>query len=886
MEELYNSTRSQPKRKLVITIIYTVIIVFIGMFFFQTLKRAVIPDLDLQVSQMITDIFATIVAVLVVYVVYKKQNQFVNQLAAENEKRKITEENLNRLNSIYSVLSEINQSIVRINDKRKLFDQICKIIVNIGKFKMAWIGEVDYETGVVLPISYFGVVDDYLDAIHISIKENRFKEGPTGKAILKGNYFVCNDIKNDKRMEPWKDKALKLNYKSSAAFPIFFENKVTGSLNIYSQELNFFNEDEIKLFNEICIDISFALESINTENKKQQALTELRRASLYARGLIESSLDPLVTISHEGKITDVNEATVSVTGVKREQLIGSNFSDYFTEPDKANEGYKKVLKEGFVRDYNLTIKNTSGQNIDVLYNAAVYKNEEGEIQGVFAAARDITERKKAEEAVKAERKRMNDLMEMLPAYLILLNEDYHVTYANKYFEERFGKSNGRKCYEYLFGLDEPCEQCETYKVFNTNSSQHWEWIGPDNRVYDINDFPFTDNDGSRLILEMGIDITERKKAEEAVKLANAYNRNLLEVNLDPLVTISADGKITDVNKAVELITGVTREELIGSNFSNYFTEPDRANEGYQTVFRDGFVQDFALELKHRDGHKTPVIYNASIYKDEKGNVAGVFAAARNITALKQAEEEIKKLNDELELKILHRTSQLETAVRELEAFSYSVSHDLRAPLRALDGFAKILLEDYSSKLDDEGKRLLNIIIINSKKMGMLIDDLLSFSRLNQQVVNKSKIDMEIMARSIFSELVQEGEKGNIEFYVQNIPDALGDSSMMRQVWRNLIGNALKFSSQKEHQIIEIGSCPGENENIYFIKDNGVGFDMQYVHKLFGVFQRLHKATEFEGTGVGLAIVQRIIHRHGGRVWAEGKINEGATFFFALPNKRS
>ena|GEM_PF-2751500 len=880
MEDSLTNIGPLPRRKVIFTLIFTAVFVFIGMSIFQVLKVYSIPNLDLKISHLITDIFSTLVAVLVAYYFYKRQSKITRLLLSEIEKRKLTEESLNHLNYIYSILSEINQSIIRVNDRRGLFDQVCRILVNKGKFKMAWIGEVDYQTGAVFPVSYFGVVEGYLDEIKISINESGFKDGPTGKAILTGNYFICNDIRNDLRMEPWRDKALKLGFRSSAAFPIFFENKVICSLNIYSHEPDFFKENEIKLFTEISSDISFALEAISAENKKQQALAELRKASIYARGLIESSLDPLVTISHEGKITDVNESTVHVTGVNREQLIGSSFSDYFTEPDKANEVYKQVLKDGYVRDYMLTVKNTTGHNIDVLYNATVFKNEDGEIHGIFAAARDITERKKSEEAVKAERKRMNDLMEMLPAYLILLTEGYHVAYANNFFEERFGKSNSKRCYEFLFGLDHPCENCETYKVFKTNLPRNWEWTGPDKRTYDIHDFLFTDADGKKLILEMGIDITERKKAEEAVKNANAYNRNLLEVSLDPLVTISAEGKITDVNKATELFTGISRAELIGSNFSNYFSEPDKAQAGYQLTFREGFVHDFALEIRHRDGHKTPVLYNASVYKDENGKASGIFAAARNVSAQKKAEEEIIKLNDELELKILQRTAQLEAAVKELEAFSYSVSHDLRAPLRALDGFARILLEDYSTKLDDEGKRFLNIIMINSKKMGVLIDDLLAFSRLNQQEVNVSKIDMGAMASSIYNELVQEKDK--TEFIIRDLPETKGDTSLMRQVWRNLIGNALKFSSHNEKPIIEIGGYTDSNECIFFIKDNGVGFDMKYSGKLFGVFQRLHKDTEFEGTGVGLAIVQRIIHRHGGRIWAEGKVNEGAEFYFTLP----
>lgn len=251
--------------------------------------------------------------------------------------------------------------------------------------------------------------------------------------------------------------------------------------------------------------------------------------------------------------------------------------------------------------------------------------------------------------------------------------------------------------------------------------------------------------------------------------------------------------------------------------------------------------------------------------------------------IQEEKEKIKRLNEELEQKIIERTTQLQAINKELEAFSYSISHDLRAPLRAINGFAKVLHEDYAPKFDDEGMSSLNAIMNNSKKMGMLIDDLLAFSRLGRKEISTSKINMTALAKSVKEEALV-SNTSEIDFVINELLPAKGEQALIKQVWVNLISNAIKYSKNKPKIKIEIGSYYKDNLVVYYVKDNGVGFDMQYYNKLFGVFQRLHSSGEFEGTGVGLAIVQKIIHRHNGTVWAESKPNEGTSFYFSLPGE--
>ena len=274
--------------------------------------------------------------------------------------------------------------------------------------------------------------------------------------------------------------------------------------------------------------------------------------------------------------------------------------------------------------------------------------------------------------------------------------------------------------------------------------------------------------------------------------------------------------------------------------------------------------------------------NPRVFSTEEMEIASEMASQIAI-AIEQARlrKEMERYTDELEERVRERTVQLEAANKELESFSYSVSHDLRAPLRAVHGYTRILLEDYEPHLDAEGKRVCSVISESARTMGKLIDDLLAFSRIGRTDMKPSRVDMATLAKSIFFELTTPEDQERIDFRVGPLPRVWGDATLVRQVWMNLLGNAVKFSSKKDHAMIEVSGERQGDEIVYSIRDNGAGFDMQYVDKLFGVFQRLHSTKEFEGTGVGLAIVQRIVHRHGGRVWAEGETEKGASFHFTM-----
>ena len=253
---------------------------------------------------------------------------------------------------------------------------------------------------------------------------------------------------------------------------------------------------------------------------------------------------------------------------------------------------------------------------------------------------------------------------------------------------------------------------------------------------------------------------------------------------------------------------------------------------------------------------------------------------------RRAEDDLRGLNLELERRVADRTAQLQSANKELEGFSYSVSHDLRAPLRAVVGFSQMLLEDHAAQLDEEGRRKLGVIQDEAQRMGVLIDELLAFSRLGRKEIQMTEVDMAALARTTFESLATQHNGAKVAFHLGALPKGAGDRVLLGQVWANLIANAIKFSSKRDQPVIEVSAISDDEEHVYFVRDNGAGFDPRYRSKLFGVFQRLHDATDFPGTGVGLALVQRIVVRHGGRVWAEGRPGEGASFYFTLPKEQS
>lgn len=560
--------------------------------------------------------------------------------------QKITMGKIVKLNHVYALLSNLNHTIVHVRDKQKLLDESCRIATDVGKFVMSWIGMVSSETNKVDVISFSGNTGNYLKHINIDMNDENLSNGPTGMAIKTGKYVASNHIDTDQCMNIWSEEAIRLGYKSSISLPIKLFGSVIGAFSLYSSEENYFTDEEIELLDKLAMDISFALEFIESESERKQAEKALRGNEIQLSAIYNNVSDVIFFLAVEPndifRFTSVNKMFLIVTGLKMEDVI--------------NKTIYEVIPE--------------------------------------------------------------------PAQELVLSK-YHEAIA--------------------------CRETVS-----------WE-----------------------------------------------------EITVYPM------GKKYGLVKATPLF-------------------------------------------------------------DALGNCTGLIGAVHDITSIKEAENEIRKINDELEQRVIERTAQMEAANKELEAFSYSVSHDLRAPLRHTSGFVDLLTKKFKSELPEKGQHYLNAISESTHQMGQLIDDLLQFSRSGRTEMKLSICDMNLVLLEVMGNIKSDTQNRDIEWIISKLPSLFCDYAMLKLVWINLLGNALKYTRKKEKTMIEIGFTEEEKEIVFFIRDNGVGFDMQYAQKLFGVFQRLHSTEDFEGTGIGLANVRRIISRHGGRTWAEAELDKGATFYFSIP----
>ncbi len=623
----------------------------------------------------------------------------------------------------------------------------------------------------------------------------------------------------------------------------------------------------------------------------QRNLAEAAAARLVA--IVESSFDAIVGKDLNGVVNTWNAGAERMFGYGPAEILGQPITRLIP-PNRLEEEdaiLARIRRGEPVEHFETVRVKKSGDLIQVSVTVSPIRDTQGKVIGASKVARDITGRKEADAALREREEQLRLYAEHSPAAIALFDREMKYQVASRRWMEvyQLGEQNilGRSHYDVFPEMSEAwkavhqrclngaTEKCEEDAFVRADGVTHWiRWeIRPWHRA--------DGNIGGIIIFSE--DISARKHAETAMRESEERFR-VLANSMSQLAWITrADGYIHWYNRRWYEYTGTTPEQMEGWGWQRVH-DPKRlpeVMEKWAAALAAGQPFEMEFPLRGKDGKFRTFLTRGEPLRDVGGKVTQWFGTNTDVEAMKQAEKQIQQLNAELEERVRERTAQLEAANKELEAFSYSVSHDLRAPLRAVNGFAKIVLDEYGAEMAPGAKDYLEWIRAGGRQMGLLIDDLLAFARLGRQALKVVSVDMTALVEKVVQEAGRQAEGRPIDFQIGVLPRATGDPVLIRQVWVNLIDNAIKYTRGRAPAIITVGGENREGKFVYEVRDNGTGFDMKYAGRLFGVFQRLHRAEEFEGTGVGLAIVQRIIHRHGGQVWAEAEPGRGAVFRFTL-----
>ncbi len=677
------------------------------------------------------------------------------QLEAERE---VAELGIRRANRALQALSEANEAVVRAGSEQELLDSVCRTVVEVGGYKLAWVGVPENDQAKsVRPVACHGTGTDYVHSAQISWADVPRGRGPTGTAIRSGQMQVARSLRTDPSFGPWREAALAHGLGSSIVFPLRGDDHILAALNIYAAEPDAFDAQEVDLLGRLAANLAFGITAMRVGQEREQAQTSLQQSEERYRTLVVATSQMVWSTGPSGLVEPPFPDWQKFTGQSDEEVAGWGWAQAL-HPDDA-ERTKDIWRQAL----------EARRLYDTEYRA---RRRDGEYRHLRARGVPV------------------------------LAEDGAIR----------------------------------------------EWIGTCH------------------------DITEQRELEEGLRESQAYNRGLLESSIDGLVTVDRALVVSDVNQMMCRMAGKPREEIIGSLFPAYFTEAARAEQGVRQTFEQGAVTDYILTLRGDGGREIPVSFNAAVFRDAAGEVQGIFAAARDITERRRAEENLERYAE-----------QLKRSNQELEDFATVASHDLQEPLRKIGAFGERLSQRCCHCVDPQAQDYLSRMMNAGRRMSELINSLLEFSRITRKGGKFEPTDLNVVAAEVLADLESRIQESGAEVTIGPLPTLLADPVQMRQLLQNLISNALKFRKVGTDHHVAVGS--GTEDNGFWeihVTDNGIGFEERFLDRIFKPFQRLHGRGEYEGHGMGLAVCDKIVRRHGGRLTACSQPGQGSDFIVLLP----